>query len=341
MSLKRITIKEIAKRAGVSIGTVDRVLHNRGEVAEETRKRVLKIAREGNYRTNVYARSLKLNKTYSIGVLIPDDNEYWLTLKSGISDKANEYYSLGIRLVFFTYNRKVKESFPEQSSKLKAAQLDAVILAPVFEKKTRAICTYLEKQHVPYVFVESNIMGAGTLSFIGPQSFQAGKLAARLLTIGYTGNHPVYILRYEGFDNENKTLDERIAGFKDYFLHKGWPKEYICDLTVKESENGDFVREELENLDSVYLFVPNSRAHQASEQLGFMKKTKDFRLVGFDAISKNIEYLREGSIDFIIDQNPFNQGSKSISALYEHFILGQVPLLTDQTSLEIKTLENL
>ena len=69
--MKRITIKEIARKAGVSAGTVDRVLHNRGEVAEATRKRVLEIAEAGNYATNVFARNLKLNKKHRLAILLP------------------------------------------------------------------------------------------------------------------------------------------------------------------------------------------------------------------------------------------------------------------------------
>ncbi|MFT5641401.1 MAG: LacI family transcriptional regulator, partial [Cyclobacteriaceae bacterium] len=77
--MAKITIKQIAEKAGVSVGTVDRVLHNRGEVAKETREKVLKIAKEGNYSTNVFARSLKLNQSLRIAVILPDDNEYWRT----------------------------------------------------------------------------------------------------------------------------------------------------------------------------------------------------------------------------------------------------------------------
>ena len=82
--MKRITIKEIANKAGVSIGTVDRVLHDRPGVAPKTKNRILEIALEAKYKTNVFARTLKLNKTLVIAILLPNDNEYWETVNKGI-----------------------------------------------------------------------------------------------------------------------------------------------------------------------------------------------------------------------------------------------------------------
>ena len=66
-----MTIAEIAKLAGVSIGTVDRVLHNRGRVAPKTVETIMAIIDEYGYQPNAFARNLKLSKTYTVGVLPP------------------------------------------------------------------------------------------------------------------------------------------------------------------------------------------------------------------------------------------------------------------------------
>jgi len=67
-----MTVVEIAKRAGVSIGTVDRVLHNRGRVSAETRQRIQDIINEEGYQPNPLARHLKRNRDYRLGVMIPE-----------------------------------------------------------------------------------------------------------------------------------------------------------------------------------------------------------------------------------------------------------------------------
>jgi LacI family transcriptional regulator len=58
MESKKITLSDIAKIAGVTIGTVDRAMHNRPGISEETRKRILEIAKKYNYRPDLIGRSL-------------------------------------------------------------------------------------------------------------------------------------------------------------------------------------------------------------------------------------------------------------------------------------------
>src|SRR5512145_1070430 len=77
---QRVTIKDIASMAKVSIGTVDRVLHNRGEVNHETHNRVMSLVDELGYTPNLLAKSLALKKKFTIAVLIPsagEDNPFW------------------------------------------------------------------------------------------------------------------------------------------------------------------------------------------------------------------------------------------------------------------------
>ena len=68
---KNIRIKDIAKLAGVSVGTVDRVLHNRGKVSEYALKKVTEVMNQIDYKPNLIARTLGSNKNYRIAALIP------------------------------------------------------------------------------------------------------------------------------------------------------------------------------------------------------------------------------------------------------------------------------
>ena len=71
-AINQIRIKDIAVRAGVSAGTVDRVIHNRGEVSEETRKTVISIIQEMSYSPNLHASNLASSKRLYTAVLIPE-----------------------------------------------------------------------------------------------------------------------------------------------------------------------------------------------------------------------------------------------------------------------------
>ena len=94
MPLKKARIKDIAIRAGVSIGTVDRVLHERGEVAERTRERILKIIKDLEYSPNYIARALKTKRKFHLVSLLPepgDDNAFWIKHSLGFQKAMNEH----------------------------------------------------------------------------------------------------------------------------------------------------------------------------------------------------------------------------------------------------------
>ena len=100
-----MTVIEIAKRAGVSIGTVDRVLHNRGRVSEETRQKISAIITEEGYQPNPLARHLKRNREYLIGVLIPElekESRYWDLILQGIQKAVAELSAFSFNLELFT-----------------------------------------------------------------------------------------------------------------------------------------------------------------------------------------------------------------------------------------------
>src|SRR5438876_1000022 len=93
-------IKDIAIKAGVSTGTVDRVLHNRGRVAPDVEKRVLDILAEMNYEPNLIARALGSKKEYHIAALIPDSayDGYWIEPQQGVEKAAAGVKQYGVRI---------------------------------------------------------------------------------------------------------------------------------------------------------------------------------------------------------------------------------------------------
>lgn len=87
---KNINLKDVAKLAGVGLGTASRVLNNHPSVTEETKKLVLAAMKELNYKPNAIARSLKMNSTRTVGVIIPDiTSAFFPEVVRGIEDIAN------------------------------------------------------------------------------------------------------------------------------------------------------------------------------------------------------------------------------------------------------------
>ena len=325
--------------AGVSVGTVDRVLHDRGEVAAATRDQVLKIAKEGNYSTNVFARNLKLNKTYTLAVILPEDNEYWKAQRSGIVSIAEEYASLGMQLDFYTFDRHNEDSFMIQSKKALTSSPDGVIMAPLQAKEAKEICMALTRNDIPFVFVDSNLDGVQPLAFIGQDSIQSGFLAAKLLNFGCPMGHPSVIIRYTDFDSINKTMDERIAGFRKFYATNNFDPALIKEIEIESEQsqiNENFITE---IGDPLHLFVPNSRSHQIVKRIKQLGNNT-YRLVGYDMIEENVKYLKEGCIDFLIHQSPKLQGNLAVQVFYKHLILKSDVTSVQFMPLDILTKEN-
>ena len=83
---QKIRIKDIAAKAGVSVGTVDRVLHNRPNVSKEAKEKVDNVLKEINYQPNMYASALAYNKSYTFYVILPKhaSEAYWEEIEEGV-----------------------------------------------------------------------------------------------------------------------------------------------------------------------------------------------------------------------------------------------------------------
>ena len=87
---KNVRISDIARMAGVSVGTVDRILHNRGKVSKTAQEKVNRVLQEVEYRPNLMARSLALKKQFNIAALIPAfrPGEYWEKVAEGADSQS-------------------------------------------------------------------------------------------------------------------------------------------------------------------------------------------------------------------------------------------------------------
>ena len=110
------TLGDVAARAGVSVSAVSRVLanHPAARVSEETRERIQQAARDLNYRPNFFARSLRSQRTFSIGVIIPELSDgYAALVLTGVED-----YLLQAGYMYFVTSHRHKENLIDQYPRL-------------------------------------------------------------------------------------------------------------------------------------------------------------------------------------------------------------------------------
>ncbi len=149
---ENITIKDIAEKSGVSITTVSRVLNDKPDVNNETRAKVLKVIKESNYRPNGMARSLVINQTYSIGLIIPDiNNPYFPEVARGIEDQAQKSsYSV----IFSSTDNKLERE-REVIDLMLQKRVDGLIVSLSLANKD--ILKRLEDRKIPIVQLDRKI----------------------------------------------------------------------------------------------------------------------------------------------------------------------------------------
>ncbi|UOQ51844.1 LacI family DNA-binding transcriptional regulator [Hymenobacter cellulosivorans] len=358
MKKNAVRIKDIAAKANVSVGTVDRVLHNRGRVAEDVRQKVLLMMKEMEYEPNMIARTLGSNRTYQLAVLQPDHtlDPYWQAPWNGIEKAARELKQYGLSIVVYPYNLTEVESFREQAEAATQAGPDGILIAPLFYRESLAFFEQWQQQGIPYVLFNTYIAELQPLSYVGQDSYQSGFLAGKLVHIGQT-QPGTFLIAHIAEDIANSAhITQKERGFRDYFAQLDTtpdvaaayqPKSTHTVLSVDLPHPSDpsFARllnrlldEEQTQLKGI--FVSTSKAYEIAPYLQAYRR-EDIRLVGYDLLEKNIHFLNEGVIDFLINQNPKKQGYRGIYALADLLVFKKEVLRLKYLPLDIITKENL
>lgn len=303
-------------------------------MAEETRKKILKLIEELDYKPNIIARRLVSKKKYVFAILIPEpteDNPYWSLHEPGISKAEAELSPLGIFVERFLYDQGNPKSYLSQAKKIINGNYDAVIAVPFFKEESFVLLDHCKSKNIPYIFFDTNLLldKYSPLSYIGQDAFQSGQLAGNLFSyilgkddvvlavsinaVKKADNHVNYLQREEGlkkFAEKNKAFNVKLFHFSNPADKSDNDLEEKLLNAIKENKNIKAV------------FVTNSRAYRVAKVLE-KSKINDLTVLGYDLVEANVDYMKKGYIDFLISQEPYLQGYRGIMSLYEHLILNQ------------------
>lgn len=325
-----MTVTEIARLAGVSIGTVDRVLHDRGRVAPETRDRIRRIVEETGFRPNPLARHLQRNVESRIGFLVPEldkESRYWDLIYQGFLSAAEELSAFSFKIELFTFVRPERASLADAFDRMVAANCCAWIIAPVMQEET-LILLGETGDSVPYVFVDSSLPGAIPISTIVQNPFKGGFLAGRLMEmlVRDSGSAPDGRRDYAVVSpyTEAFNLNERIRGFRSWFA--GRDDAHVIDLVVSE-ESARETRSVLDDALEAHpalrgIFVVSAASHKIAAYFDGRAPADRVSIIGYDLVPENVECLRDGRIDCLISQRPQEQARFAMRRLYRLIVLG-------------------
>ena len=342
-----VRIKDIALKAQVSTGTVDRVIHNRGRVAEDVKERVLKIIKDLNYEPNLMARMLGSKKQYHLAALFPDHNydAFWLGPKLGIEKAEQDLKQYGVVVEQFLFDQNDVEAFKRQAEELTRKKPDGILLSPIYYKETLPFFERWNAEKIPFVLFNTQIADFDPLSYIGQDSYQSGLLAASLVHYGQPSPCSILIAHIDEKISNAQHLVKKEQGFRNYFVQNNLEHQYdILRVELKRANQSEFIKaldhviESTLNLKQI--FVTTSQAYDIAKYLE-QKHITHIKLIGYDLIPPNLHYLNNGAISFLINQNPKGQGYWGINHLSDYLVFKKEVPMIKYLPLDIVTRENL
>jgi len=342
----KLRLVDIAKKANVSLGTVDRVVNKRGKVAPKTEKVILEIMKEFDYQPNLMASSLSSKKRPAFAILIPkpQGEDYWYKILTGIKTAEKTVGEFGVDISEFLFDQDDDIGFTELASQLLVKPYDGFLMAPVFHKEAKGLANYLEKKNIPYVFIDSTVEGSHPLCSISQDDFQSGMLAAKLIDYGLESNDELLSISNLMYADNFENVQERSNGFLSYFRNTAKDKRVIHSLEIvhpKFENLAILLKNKLEQHQKIKgIFIDNSKAHWVARFLN-ENGISNIRLVGYDLIEQNIRYLRNGTIDFILFDHAEKQGELGLQMLFDHIIKKKATAKRINMPIHIVTKENL
>lgn len=323
----KVTINDVAKAAGVSKGTVDRVLHDRGEVSSKSREKVLRVIEELGYKPNFYASILASNRKHRIVCVIPEyaSGDFWSLTARGIEEASETASRFGVAVEVVTYDQYDIESFRTACSRVLDSLPSGVVVAPMFRIETMNFVRRLDAAGVPYVYIDSKLEDEDYFAYFGMPMFQSGYLCADIMMDGRDIRR-VMIVRIERdkMGYSDPTVARR-TGFMEY-MTANCPDTEIDNVFI-DPKNPEDVRKKLDEAfasrhEGVGIVMFNSRIHLVADYIRD-RALHGVRVVGFDALEKNLDALRNGYVQVLIAQHSDRHAAAAVNALVDDLIHGE------------------
>lgn len=314
MKIKKATIKDVAKRANVSIATVSYVINNINKVIPETKERVLEAIEFLGYTPNGMARSLVKNESNSIGLLIPTksrlsrtilmDNPFYQEFLSGVEFKARDYG--------FTTAILANEDAEKCIDNIKRESFAGIIVLGLINSK---IYNYLIKLEIPIVVIDQEIDIDKYYYINTDNEFGAYSAVKHLIEKGHkkigllTQDIQESIVHRDRYRGYKKALEESLIEVNEEFL-------FIEEISYEGGvRSADKVYDKINEVTAIFSI---SDIMAMGLIKGLVKKNinvpKDLSVIGFDDIKYSKYFIPELTT---ISQDIFYKGEKSVEIIYK------------------------
>ncbi|WP_066713685.1 LacI family DNA-binding transcriptional regulator [Clostridium sp. Marseille-P299] len=323
---KRVTIKMISEKSGLSAGTVDRVLNKREGVSEKSRQHILKIAEELGYRPNKFASALGRKKELRIGIIYPEKPEdFYKDITLGIELAVEELQDYGVRVDTFRYPTFSPVHIKECFSSIDISLYDGFAVNPA---GGNIISNYIDQfidQGKPTITFNTDAPTSSRIFYFGSNSFQSGMMAAEMLSsiMNETGN--VLVL---GNLSRMSPFLERLNGFLEYM--QLYSPDIHINICTDCNPGYDYVEKSLTDFLSTTPNIQGIFCTGYSSTVGAINALtkldrKDIKLTGYDVTPTTAKAIQENWCNVLLHQYPFRQGHQTAHLLVKHLLEGWTP----------------
>lgn len=337
------TIKEIADLAGVSRGTVDRVLNKRGSVNPQTAAKILEIAQALDYKPNRAGLVLAAQKkNLKLGVvLFGEGNPFFDEVIQGIHHKEEE-------LACYNCSVCIKRVAVDTDEQLQAIDelvregVNGIAISPINDIRLAHKINELHDLGIPTVALNTDIRDCRRLAFVGSNYYQSGATAAGLMRLMAKGND-VRIGIVAG-SSEILCHTERIAGFKQAIEKY----DHMNVIETIMNHDDDFISYDMTSQllkshpEINALYFAAGGVYGGCRSVIAQNRAEDMTIITFDQVATTKEMLAKDVISATICQEPFTQGSKPLAILFTYLATGEPPSQEYYyTAVDIRIKENL
>lgn len=321
--MKRINIKDIARIANVSRGTVDRALHGREDVSERTRKLIVEIASERGYKPHPAARMLVMGRApLTIGVCIPREIRFFFDqVRDGILEEARYFESIGINAQYRPFERYGKGE-REQFEDMLRSDIQALIMAPGIDRNLGALIDRAEKRQIHVVCVAGDIADCDRSTVVCSDPELNGKCAAEIM--GKFIRRSARVVIFTGM-LQHEVHSREVKSFSDAFEEFSNGGKVIEVIENHESEEEAFEKcvsllKRVRHIDGMYISTVNCLPVCAAlDAAGLAERVK---LITTDLFPAMVPWFERGTILASIYQRPYMQGQTAVRLIVDHIVSG-------------------
>lgn len=311
-----VTTKDIAKACGVSRGTVDRALNNKGRISPETKAKILKVAEEMGYRPDLLARSLVKGRTMSLGIVVFDIlNRYFAQLVNAIEIEAKKkgYF------VNVTLQEKDPDMEIQLINSLVDRRTDGIILCPVnkgsnFTKLIKnlpvpvVVIGNLISRSIPFIGIDERKAASDATDFIIFKNYERIVFVCPSLADIKKENIYSHEQRLKGFLDavqKNSNIEHIVIDYWDYFIDIHHMLEKDSKRTALFCSSDTFALDIMKYLRSIGKKVPQDcgvMGFDCIDTLGYVTPTlatvfNPVEKIGIKAVENIIRLIEDEPIE--------------------------------------------